>query len=272
MLYAVVGALLIGVTLGLLGSGGSILTVPVLVYLLERPEKLAISESLAIVGGIALVGVAQYASKRQTQWRYVALFGVPGMAGAYLGAMTARYVPGALQLAIFAVVMLAAAAAMLRGNGGRRPEPAHEAHALGRRRALEVVLMGTAVGMLTGFVGVGGGFLIVPALVLLAGLPIRGAIGTSLAIIFLNCLVGFIKNDRVLHASGMHADWALIGTFVSIGGVGSIVGSVVSSRVNQRLLRKIFAVFLVLMGLFILARETPRLVPARAGGESGSPA
>ncbi|HZW11028.1 MAG TPA: sulfite exporter TauE/SafE family protein, partial [Phycisphaerales bacterium] len=115
MVYAFIGAVLIGVSLGLLGSGGSILTVPVLVYLLHRPEKAAIAESLAIVGGIALIGVAQYAWRRQTRWAYVLAFGVPGMGGAFLGALAARQVSGALQLAVFALVMLAAAWAMLRG-------------------------------------------------------------------------------------------------------------------------------------------------------------
>jgi uncharacterized membrane protein YfcA len=278
LVYAFIGAVLIGVSLGLLGSGGSILTVPVLVYLLHRPEKAAIAESLAIVGGIALIGVAQYAWRRQTQWRYVAAFGLPGMGGAYLGALAARHVPGALQLAVFAVVMLAAAWAMLRGGFGPKsplegspPEAPREV-----ARLPQVVAMGLGVGALTGFVGVGGGFLIVPALVLLAGLAMRPAIGTSLAIIALNCLAGFLKHRNALPELGMAPDWALIGTFVAIGGVGSVVGAQVSARVNQRALRKAFAVFLVLMGGFILANETPRLVRSfqgrteRGAGSPGS--
>jgi hypothetical protein len=258
LVYAVFGALVIGLSLGLLGSGGSILTVPVLVFLLGRDEKLAIAESLAIVGGIALVGVAQYAWRGRTRWKYVLWFGVPGMAGAYLGAIGARHVAGAVQLAVFAVVMLAAAWAMLRGGLGARAAPEQEPPHLSGRKLVEVVAMGVAVGAMTGFVGVGGGFLIVPALVLLARLPMRDAIGTSLAIISLNSLTGFLKHRGLLPELGLRVDWALLATFMAIGGVGSVAGGMVSARVNQRLLRKVFAVFLVVMGLFILVREAPR--------------
>lgn len=266
MVYAVLGALLIGLSLGLLGSGGSILTVPVLVYLLGREEKLAIAESLTIVGGIALIGVAQYAWRGRTRWKYVLWFGVPGMAGAYLGAIGARHVSGALQLAVFAVIMLAAAWAMLRGGFGARAavtnSPDQDPPHLSGRRLAEVIAMGAGVGAMTGFVGVGGGFLIVPALVLLARLPMRDAIGTSLAIIFLNSLTGFFKHQRLLPELGLHVDWALIATFIAIGGVGSVAGGMVSARVNQKLLRKVFAVFLVVMGVFILAREAPQVLRA----------
>ena len=273
MLYAVIGALLIGLSLGLLGSGGSILTVPVLVYLLGRDEKLAIAESLAIVGGIALIGVVQYAWRGRTRWKHVLFFGIPGMGGAYLGALAARYVSGQLQLAVFALVMLAAAWAMLRGGFGKKrsnpdapaganpDQPAEPPHLSGRHIA-EVIAMGLAVGGMTGFVGVGGGFLIVPALALLARLSMRDSIGTSLAIIFLNSLTGFLKHQRLLPELGLHPDWGLIATFIAIGGVGSVIGGLVSARVNQKALRKLFAVFLVLMGLFILVRETPHVLRA----------
>lgn len=272
MIYAVLGALLIGVSLGLLGSGGSILTVPVLVYLLGRPEKLAIAESLAIVGGISLIGAAQYTWRRRTRWRYVLFFGVPGMGGAYVGAIAARHVAGPVQLAVFAVVMLAAAWAMLRGGLGKRratDEPGGEAPHLSGAAVVEVVVMGLGVGLMTGFVGVGGGFLIVPALALLARLPMREAIGTSLAIIFLNSLAGFLKHQRLLPELGLHPDWAMIATFVAVGGVGSVAGGMVSARVNQKLLRKVFAVFLVLMGVFILVREVPKVIGGEPGAVSG---
>lgn len=275
MVYAVLGALLIGLSLGLLGSGGSILTVPVLVYLLGRDEKLAIAESLAIVGGIALIGVAQYAWRGRTRWRYVLWFGVPGMAGAYLGAIGARHVPGALQLAVFAIIMLAAAWAMLSGGfGAKNPAtgaPDQEPPHLSGRRLAEVIAMGIGVGGMTGFVGVGGGFLIVPALVLLARLPMRDAIGTSLAIIFLNSLTGFLKHQRLLPEMGLQVDSALIATFIAIGGVGSVAGGMVSARVNQKLLRKVFAVFLVLMGVFILVREAPKVFHAAPAADPASP-
>lgn len=264
MIYAVLGALLIGLSLGLLGSGGSILTVPVLVFLLGRNEKLAIAESLAIVGGIAFVGMVQHAKRGNTRWKYVLCFGLPGMAGAYAGAIFAHYVTGALQLAVFAGVMLAAAWAMLRGGLGKaRRDDDSPTPPLTGRRLLEVGVMGLGVGVMTGFVGVGGGFLIVPALVLLAGLPMRQGIGTSLAIIVCNSAAGFLKHERLLPELGMHVDWAMIATFIAIGGVGSVVGGVVAARVNQRQLRRVFAVFLVLMGLYIMGRELPGVLGMR---------
>src|SRR5512141_994915 len=114
MLLAVIGALAIGLSLGLLGSGGSILTVPVLHYLLDQPEQVAIAGSLLVVGLIATAACIPYALARQVDWRKALWFGVPGMLGAWLGASLARWVPGALQLALFAVVMLIAAWRMLQ--------------------------------------------------------------------------------------------------------------------------------------------------------------
>lgn len=290
MIYAVAGALLIGLSLGLLGSGGSILTVPVLVYLLHLPDKLAIAESLAIVGGIATVGVVQHAWRGHTQWRYVLWFGVPGMGGAYLGALAARHVPGALQLAVFALVMLAASWVMLKGGPRKAPTPTQaptqapiqapteappgpRARLTGAR-VLEAVAMGLGVGGMTGFVGVGGGFLIVPALAILARLPMREAVGTSLAIIALNSAAGFLKHSHVLPELGLHPDWARIATFIVIGGLGSVVGGFLASRVPQQKLRRLFAVFLVLMGVFILVREAPKVLsgPSDEPARSNAPA
>jgi len=199
---AVIGALAIGLSLGLLGSGGSILTVPVLHYLVGQPEKLAIGGSLMVVGLIAAAACIPYAVGRQVDWRSVAWFGVPGMAGAWLGASLAHWVPGPVQLALFAAVMLISAWRMLSGGlaGATREEP----------RRLAVLAGGTGVGVLSGLVGVGGGFLIVPALVLLAGVPMVDAVGTSLAIIALNAFTGFAKysTGRFSPASPSSASWA----------------------------------------------------------------
>lgn len=185
MIWALIGALLIGLSLGLLGSGGSILTVPVLVYLLEQPEKVAIAGSLAIVGAIAAVGSLPYARQYQVDWRSVAWFGIPGMAGTWLGALASQWIPGAAQLALFAVVMLLAAWLMAR-------PPGLEPRSMDQRAAWKIIIDGLAVGLLTGLVGVGGGFLIVPALVLLGGLGMRVAVGTSLVIIALKSTTGLI--------------------------------------------------------------------------------
>lgn len=175
------GALAIGLSLGLLGSGGSILTVPVLIYLLGQPEKVAIAGSLAIVGTIAAFGSLPHIQAGRVNWCSVLLFGVPGMAGTYLGAWLALFVSGAFQLALFAVVMLVASVLMLR--------PLDYANASSAPRAVwKIGIDGLLVGVIAGLVGVGGGFLIVPALVLLGGLSVHAAVATSLVIIASNRL------------------------------------------------------------------------------------
>ena len=172
------GAIAIGISLGLLGSGGSILTVPVLVYLVGQDEKVAIAGSLFIVGSLALAGSLQFVRAGLINWRTVAIFGLPGMAGTWLGAAIAAYVSGLTQLALFAVVMLLASYLMLR--------PIRLADAVPAPRALwKIAGDGLAVGVITGLVGVGGGFLIVPALVLLGGLSMHQAVATSMVIIAL---------------------------------------------------------------------------------------
>ena len=251
MIYALLGAVAIGLVLGLLGSGGSILTVPVLVYLAGQPDKVAIAESLAIVGAIASVGAVTYARQGLVDWRAVLDFGGAGIVGTFLGAVAAAYVPGAVQLALFGVVMLAAAGAMFKGRaalaGETRPS----------RPSWMIAALGVSVGVMTGLVGVGGGFLIVPALVLLVGLDMRLAVGTSLSIIVLNSVTGFLKYLDTLTQAGDAVDWRLVATFAAIGIVGSLVGARLSQRVPQAQLKRGFAVFLVVMGVFILYKEAP---------------
>ena len=252
MLYALLGAVAIGLVLGLLGSGGSILTVPVLVYLAGQPDKVAIAESLAIVGAIAAVGAVPYARQKLVDWHSVLYFGVPGIVGTYGGAALAKWIPGAVQLALFAVVMILAAGLMFRG---RKEVPEGEVR---ERQPLWLIgIEGLLVGVLTGLVGVGGGFLIVPALVLLGGLSMRLAVGTSLLIIAAKSAAGFFKYTDVLAETGQHVDWQLIGLFAAIGIAGSFVGNALSQRVPQAQLKRGFAVFLVVMGVFILGKEGP---------------
>jgi len=250
MLLTLFGALAIGLSLGLLGSGGSILTVPVLHYLVGQPEKLAIGGSLLVVGLIAVAAAMPYAFSRQVDWRNVAWFGLPGMAGAWLGATLARWVPGPVQLALFALVMLVAAWRMLRGGVMQRPD--HEP------RRLAVVAGGIGVGALSGLVGVGGGFLIVPALVLLAGVPMASAVGTSLAVIALNSFTGFLKYLGVLQQQSLELDWRVLLTVAGIGVIGSFAGHRLGRRLPQATLRRLFGVFLVVMGLFIAVDAGPR--------------
>jgi len=242
-----IGALAVGLSLGLLGSGGSILTVPVLIFLMGESEKVAIAESLAIVGAIALAGALPYARRRLVDWRSVALFGIPGMIGSYAGAAVSGYISGSTQLAIFGFIMLAAAFLMLRppgrGDVGAFPEV---------RVAWKIAFDGLVVGTITGLVGVGGGFLIVPALVLLGGLEMHRAVGTSLMIIALKSTTGFAKYLEVLADIDASVDWQLIAIFAVVGTMGSLIGNQLASRIPQRRLRQVFAVFLVIMGGFVL--------------------
>jgi len=248
-----IGAILVGLTLGLLGSGGSILTVPILVYLVDQPEKVAIAGSLGIVGGIALVGAATAAVRRKVDAKAVALFGVPSMVGTYAGAWVGGFVSGAAQLVVFSLVMLLAAGLMLQ------PRRAGSAEG-GRRRSPASVLaaQGLAIGVLTGFVGVGGGFIIVPALVLLGGLPIHVAVGTSLTIIALKSFAGFWKYLDVLRDAGLGLDWPVLMTFTALGAVGSLGGNLLGGRVPQARLRRGFALFLVVAGALILWQNLAR--------------
>jgi uncharacterized membrane protein YfcA len=247
------GAVAIGVSLGLLGSGGSIITVPVLVYLLGQDEKLAIAGSLFIVGSIALVGSLQYIRLRMVDWRNVAIFGVPGMAGTWLGAYFAAWVPGIAQLSLFAVVMLLAAILMLR------PVDLSATQAT-RRQGWKIASDGLVVGIVTGLVGVGGGFLIVPALVLLGGLAIHTAVATSLVIIALKSFSGFIKYLDVLEAQQLSLDWPILLVVTMLGIGGSIAGAQIASRLPQQQLKRGFGFFLVVMGIYILAQSIPQVL------------
>ena len=256
MVYVFLGALLVGVTLGLMGSGGSILTVPVLVYVLGHEGKVAIAESLAIVGLIALFATVPYARTRMVDWRNVAFFGLPGMAGSYLGAWSAKYVPETAQLLLFAVIMLLAAGMMLRSRSGIAQEDASASIRVPKAHASwKIGVEGLVVGVITGLVGVGGGFLIVPALVVLGGLPMRLAVGTSLAIIAMKSLSGFYKYLDVLATLHVTVDWQTVAVFAAIGMVGSLAGRHLAVRVNQLALRRAFAGFLIIMGLFVIGKE-----------------
>lgn len=248
MILSWIGALLVGLSLGLMGSGGSILTVPVLIYLAGEQEKTAIAESLGIVGTIALAGFIPYAFKKQVHWRSVILFGLPGMAGTYGGAIIAGYVSGTFQLILFAGVMVVAAIMMFLDEKERKAATRGNVdHAWWK-----IVLEGLAVGVLTGLVGVGGGFLIVPALVLLGGLPMNIAIGTSLAIIAMKSFSGFFKYIEVLADLGLTINWELILIFSLIGAVGSFVGKTIGARISNEGLKRGFAIFLIGMGAYII--------------------
>jgi uncharacterized membrane protein YfcA len=250
LMLAIPGAIAIGLSLGLLGSGGSILTVPVLVYLVGQDEKVAIAGSLFVVGSIALAGGLQFLRAGFIQWRSVLMFGVPGMLGTYLGAVLAAYVSGVMQLALFSLVMLVASWLMLR--------PLDLQHAAGRERAAwKIAGDGLAVGVITGLVGVGGGFLIVPALVLLGGLSMHQAVATSLIVIALKSYSGFWKYLDVLESQSLELDWKTLLIISALGIAGSFAGSKMARRLPQEKLKRGFGWFLIVMGIYILARSGP---------------
>ena len=245
------GAIAIGVSLGLLGSGGSILTVPVLVYLVGQDEKVAIAGSLFVVGTIALAGSMQFLRAGLIDWRNVAIFGVPGMIGTYLGAMLAAYVAGIVQLSLFALVMLLASYLMLR------PVDLEHASKATPRVAWKIAIDGLVVGIITGLVGVGGGFLIVPALVLLGGMQMHRAVATSLFIIALKSFSGFYKYLDILDKQDLQLDWNTLLLVTGLGIAGSFAGASVANRLPQDTLKKGFGMFLIVMGIYILFRSLP---------------
>lgn len=247
MIAAFFGALIVGISLGLLGSGGSILTVPVLVFVIHRPDKLAIAESLAIVAFIAFSGALYNSLCRQVHWRSVIYFGLPGVVGAYAGASCTSLLTGSAQMILFALTMYIVAWMMLFTSA-----PSPEKGTPTSPSAGMTASQGFLVGCLTGLIGCGGGFLIVPALVLLNQLTMRLAIGTSLVIITLNALTGFIKQWLILSKMQMEVSWSTIGLFSMIGIVGSFVGSTLSSRCSQKSLRTIFAIAIFMLGTFLL--------------------
>jgi uncharacterized protein len=252
---------LIGLSLGLLGGGGSILTVPVLVYVLGFSAKPAIAMSLPVVGVTSLVGAALHWRLGNVRVRTALTFGVLAMAGAFAGARLAVFLSGAAQLALLAVVMLAAAASMLRGGSAT---VAAESVAAPRLAPLLPVALG--VGVLTGLVGIGGGFLVVPALVLLARVPMRQAVGTSLLVIAMNSAAGFAG-----YLDTVRFDWEFLAGFTAAAVVGALVGTALLTRIPQTALKRGFAVFLLAIGGFVLGKNRDAFRSARASA-SPSPA
>lgn len=276
MIYTIAGALTIGMIIGLLGSGGSVVTVPVLVYVVGHSPKAAISESLAIVGIISLVASIPYAFRKRVDWGSVLWFGLPGIAGTIIGAWLGGRAADSLQLGVFSVVLLLTAGVMIRSlmadrtvvrDGREKPDlDAHKRAPRGFWRQGKKILEGLGVGVLTGFVGVGGGFMIVPALAILGGLSMQMAVGTSLVIIFLKSMAGFAKYQQQLIESGTGVDWGTIALFTMLGIVASLVGQKVNSMMKQRTLSLVFTIFLMVTGLFVLYQEGSKLFRSDTDG------
>lgn len=248
-LLAALLAFLIGITLGLLGGGGSILTVPVFVYALDYEPKLAIAMSLPVVGGAAFVGAVRHWMLGHVDLRTALPFGVTAMVAAYAGARIARFLPAQLQLVILGAVMVGAAVSMLRPSRALAalPPDAIAPHTDSERSRLELAGLGVAVGLLTGIVGVGGGFLIVPALVLLGGVTMSHAVGTSLLIIAMNTVTGFLG-----YQGTVVIDWGVVLRFGGVAALGILAGTSLMRFVDQRTLKRAFAVLLLAIAAWIL--------------------
>lgn len=244
MLIVALLAILIGVSLGLLGGGGSILAVPVLTYGADLPAKEAIATSLIVVGTTSLFALVPHARRGHVEWRTGAIFSATAMAGAYLGGLAARWFSGTTLLLLFAAMMVVTALAMFRGRGELKAE-----HTKPLPVGL-VVAEGLAVGAATGLVGAGGGFLVVPALVILGGMEMHKAVGTSLMVIALKSFAAFAG-----HAAHVSIDPQLALVVTGAAVVGSIGGAVLSKRVPAQLLRKIFAGFVLAMAGYMVWRE-----------------
>jgi uncharacterized membrane protein YfcA len=243
-------SLVIGLSLGVLGGGGSILTVPILVYVAGFGPKEAIAASLFVVGVTSAVSVVSHARRGRVRWRTGLLFGAAGMAGAFVGGLLGGHIPGQILLIAFAVMMVATSIAMLRGrkkkdDGGAAPVK-HELP-LGR-----VLLDGAVVGLITGLVGAGGGFLVVPALALLGGLPMAAAVGTSLVVIAMKSFAGLAG-----YLTSVQLDWGLVLAVTAAAIGGTLVGSRIAGRIPEDALRKAFGWFVLAMGTFVLTQQAP---------------
>jgi uncharacterized membrane protein YfcA len=240
----------IGGTLGLLGGGGSILTVPALVYLVGQTPQVAVTTSLAIVGANSVLGAFFHRTQGTLNWRVAIGFGGTGTIVSYYAAgLSKHFSPEALMVA-FALLMLLVGAILVRKRSIRSHSNRND-----DLKAWKVIAGGASVGLLTGILGVGGGFLIVPALVMLVGMPMHHAVGTSLVVIAMNSLAGFLG-----HLSGITLDLPLIAVFIAAGIAGTYAGARLSHRLNAELLRRSFAVFVIGLALFLLYDNLPKVL------------
>lgn len=266
-LFGFISAAIIGLSLGLIGGGGSILTVPVLVYLLGITPVTATAYSLFIVGFSALVGGVSYARKGLVNFKTGIVFTIPAFIAVYLTRLLlvpalpeSWFYLGGLEITrsigimvIFALLMIAASYSMIRTKKQKKEilKKAEEADTVQKFNYPLIIIEGIVVGALTGLVGAGGGFLIIPALVVLAKLPMKEAIGTSLLIIAAKSLLGFIGDVQ----SGGFIDWQFLMVFTTIAASGIFLGTYLSNLIDGQKLKKGFGWFVLLMGSFMIYKE-----------------
>ena len=246
-------ALLVGIVLGLLGGGGSLLAVPIFLYVFHVPPKPAIAMSLVVVGMSALVGFLTHWRQGTVSMRVAVLFGALAMTGAFAGARLASHVPAPVQLSLFAAFALSAAVMMLR-DSLRAPAAARVPPAEQHPRFSPVLgVLAVAVGGLTALIGAGGGFLIVPALVLIGDVPVKAAVGSSLLIIAMNATSGVAG-----YLGQVAFDWRLVGWFTSIAAVGAIAGTRLMRRLPAARIKQAFAIMILVLGTYLVIRSIAR--------------
>ncbi len=249
-------ATVVGLSLGVMGGGGSILTVPIFVYVLGYDPKLAIAMSLPVVGVTSLVGAWGHWKAGNVDLKAAGMFGVIAMLGAFAGAKLAVLLNGQVQLSLLAVVMVVAAVLMFR-SARRTPSAQNTATEPSRTMPLALLIpVALAVGVMTGVVGIGGGFLVVPALVILARAPMKQAVGTSLLVIAMNSASGFAG-----YLGAVEVPWLFMATFTAFAVSGILAGAYLVRFISQRALKQAFSLFLIVMGSFILYKNRSVFFP-----------
>ena len=238
----------VGFTLGLVGGGGSILAVPLMVYLVGvRDPHVAIGTSALAVAANALIGLANHARKRNVKWRCAAAFATAGVAGAWLGAMAGKAMDGQKLLALFALLMLVVSALMVRSRG----TVGDASVVLNQANAPRLVMAGGATGLVSGFFGIGGGFLVVPGLMAATGMPILFAVGSSLV-----AVAAFGLTTALSYAASGQVLWTLAGAFIAGGALGGAIGARAAARLarHKGLLDSTLAGLIALVALYMLFR------------------
>jgi uncharacterized membrane protein YfcA len=252
-------ATLVGLSLGLFGGGGSVLSVAILSLALDMPPKAAIPVSLLVIGVTSTAALIAQRGNGLVSIRTGVVFGAAGMVGAFAGGRLASLIPEAVLLTAFGVVMLLASLAMLKGKTASSEVDSWRAREESPLRVLRVLMLASTVGIVTGMLGAGGGFLIVPGLVLHGRMPIRRAVPTSLVVIALQSFAGFL--GQLGHAS---LDWAIVVPFTLMATFGSVISSALSKRAPPELLRRGLAGMLFLVAIVVVVRELPHVRLARS--------
>ncbi|MGA7671694.1 MAG: sulfite exporter TauE/SafE family protein [Nitrolancea sp.] len=248
-MLAILLGTLIGLSLGMIGGGGSILTVPILVFIMGQDAHMATATSLAVVGATSAVGALPHWRAGRVRFRTAIPFGIFGIVGAFAGAWVNQLLPSDLILILFGVLMLTVAARMFLSP--KIPASISRSHAI-RDDWKPMIVTGLGVGVMTGFFGVGGGFLIVPALVLILGLNMRTAVGTSLVVIAINSASGLAAHLR--YGS---LDLAMAGLFTIGGAIGALVGASLAGKLDEQRLQRGFATFVALLGIWMVIGNLP---------------